>query len=71
MGEYVSEFESMFNKLAVMGFLIGNDMQVAILLVSVSSEESLSGTISAIKTMDTDEVTWEYVSGRVIEEIRS
>ena len=54
MGEYMSEFESMFNKLAVMGSPMGNDMQAAILLISVSSEESLSGTISAIKTMDTN-----------------
>ena len=71
MAEYVSEFESMLNKLAVTRILISNDMQMAILLVSLSSEESLPGTISKVNRMDTDIATWQYVSGRLIEEMRS
>ena len=71
MGEYISEMESLFNKLAAMGSSVDSDMQVAILLVSLSSEESLSSTVSAIKTMDVDKATWEYVTGRLIEEVRS
>ena len=42
----------MFNNLAVMGAPIGNDGQVAIFSVSVSSGEPLSGAISGIKTMN-------------------
>ena len=54
MGGYFSKFESMFNKLSVMGSSTGNGMQVDIRLVPISPEESLSDTIYAIKTMDTD-----------------
>lgn len=71
MGEYLSEMESMFNKLAAMKLPIAPELQVAILLVSMTAEESLSGTVSAIKTMDESRATWEYVSGRLIEEVRS
>ena len=71
MGEYLSEMESLFNRLDAMGSPLGSDMQVAILLVSLSAEEWLSGTVSAIKTMDADKATWEYVSGRLLEEVRS
>lgn len=71
MGEYLSEMESLFNKLAAMGLPLASEMQVAVLLVSLTSEESLSGTVSAIKTMDEGRASWEYVSGRLIEEVRS
>ena len=63
--------ESLFNRLDAMGSPLGSGMQVAILLVSLSAEEWLSGTVSAIKTMDADKATWEYVSGRLLEEVRS
>lgn len=48
-----------------------SDMQVAILLVSIPSEYSLSGTLYAIKMMDSNKETWEYVSSCLIEEIGS
>lgn len=48
----VSEMRSLFNKLAAMGSSLDSDIQVAILLVSLSSEKSFSGPVSAIKTMD-------------------
>lgn len=71
MGEYISEMESVFNKLAVMGSPMSDDMQVAFLLVSLSSEESLSGRLAAVKTMEASKATWDYVSGRLLEEARS
>ena len=71
MGEYLSEMESLFNKLSVMKSPLDSDMQVAILLVSISSIDFLAGTISAIKTMESERATWEYVSARLIEEMKS
>ena len=46
-------------------------MQVAILLVSVSGTDSLSSKVFEIKIMDPDKATWDYVSARLIEEMRS
>lgn len=57
MGEYISEMESKFNKLVAMGSLIDSDMQAAILFVSLSSEESFSATVFAIKAMEYDKAT--------------
>ena len=71
MGEYLSQLESLFSRLDAIGSSIQTDMQVAILLVSLSSHESLSGTVAAIKTMDEEKATWGFVSGRLIEEVRS
>ena len=34
-------------------------MQVAILLVSLGSEESMTGIIAAIKTMEEEKATWD------------
>ena len=45
---YVSDLESSFRKINILGSRIDNGMQVAILLVFVSSEELRTGTISAI-----------------------
>lgn len=71
MGEYLCEFETLFNRLECMGSPQSDDMQVAILLVSIMHEDTLSGTIAAIKTMDESKATWDYVSSRLLEEQRS
>ena len=71
MGEYLTELESMFNRLCSMGMPIAEPMQVAILLVSLGCEEEMAGTVAAIKTMDEDRATWDYVSSRLLEEQRS
>lgn len=71
MGEYLSEMEIRLNKLEEMGSLVEEGMQMAIILVSVSSFNSLNSTVSAIKTMDPDKATWDYVWARLIEEMRS
>ena len=71
IGEYLSEMESHFNRLTAMDSPVDEGMQVAILLVSVSGTEGLGGTVSAIKTMDPYKATWDYVSARLIEEMRS
>jgi len=71
MGEYLADIETLFNKLAAMGMALVEPMQVAILLVSISSVDSFQGTVAAIKTMEDHKATWDYVSGRLIEEQRT
>ena len=50
MGEYLSEMEGHFSMVDTMDLSVENCIQVPILLVSVSSVDSLSSTVSAIKT---------------------
>lgn len=71
IAEHISQMESMFNRLRAMGSSVEENMKVAILLVSVGGQTDLKSTISAIKTMDTERVTWDYVTGRLVEEERS
>ena len=42
MGQYISEIESLFDKLSVMRSPLDSKMQVAILLVSISSVDNLT-----------------------------
>lgn len=71
MGDFISELETHFNKLACMGLPIVEEMQVAILLVSVMHEESMKSTVAALKTVDADRATWDSVCSRLLEERRS
>ncbi len=71
IAEHFSELESMFNLLSGMSSPVDESMQVAILLVSIMAQESLKGTVAAIKTVDADNATWNYVSSRLTEEQRS
>lgn len=50
---------------------IAEPMQVAILLLSTGTVDTLSGTVAAIKKMDDAKATLDYVSGLLIEEQRS
>lgn len=70
-GRYLSEMESRLHILATMGSPVEAEMQVAILLVCMSTVYCLSSTISSIKTMDPEKETWEHVSVQLIEEFRS
>lgn len=45
-------------------------MQVVVLLVSLSKNESLASTAAALETMETDKLTLERVSNRLLEVIR-
>ena len=69
--DYIAKFETMFNRLEIMGSHIDEAMQVAILLVSLLNDETLSSTVAAIKTMDEEKATWDYVTSRLMEEQRS
>lgn len=60
--------ESSFTRLDAMDSSIDEEMQVALLLVSVSSIKDFQASIAAIKTMKQTETTWNYVSSRLIEE---
>ena len=71
MGEYLADIETLFNKLAAMRMPLVEPMHVAILVVSISSVDSFQGTVAAIKTMEDHKATWDYVSGRLIEEQRT
>ena len=57
MGEYLSEMVSLFTKLCVIKSSLDSEMRVAILLVSISSLDYLPGTISVIKTMESERAT--------------
>ena len=52
MRERVSELESLFHRRLAMKSPLEEEIQVAILLVSLSERENFRGTVSAIKTMD-------------------
>lgn len=45
-------------------------MSVGILIAAIDTPESTPAT-TAIKTLDEDEITWEDVSSRLVEEHRS
>lgn len=66
MQNHIAEFEGIFNRLSQMDTEIDEGMQVAFLLVSISNVPELHGTVSAIKTMQADQATWNYVSTRLI-----
>ena len=68
MSDHVAELESDVNRLAAMNCVINEDLQVAILITSVSEVSSFSSTVAAIKTMRSSDATWAYISSRLIEE---
>lgn len=71
LGDYFAELETYFNRLAGMGLPVAEEMQVAILLVSVMHEETLKGTVAALKTVEDSKATWNNVCSRLLEEHRS
>ena len=71
MAEYVDRFESMFERLATMDAGISDDMQVAIFLSSFSNMKEYDNIISALKTLKAEELTWDKVTARLIEEYKT
>ena len=71
MGEYLSGIEILLSKLTVMRFQLNSDMQFAIPLVPDSSINSLAGSISVIKTMESERETWKYITTSLIKEIKT
>lgn len=57
MGDYLTEFETKFNKLSRMQLPVAEKMQVAFLLVSLSNEKCLSRTIATLKAMETERLS--------------
>lgn len=53
----IAELETHFDKLAVMSLPGMGEMHVAILLVSVTNDESLKTTVAALKGLDGDKAT--------------
>lgn len=60
--------ETKVSKLAAVQILITEEMEGAILLVSLVGEESLSTTVAAFKTMEEKKFIWESGSSESNEE---
>lgn len=70
MSDYVDDLESVFSRLEAMGSPIGNSMQIAILFSSfVSTRETpYRPVISALQTLSDEELSWEKVTARLLQE---
>ena len=70
MSEYIDEMEEIFNRLAAMDIEIVETMQVARFLTSFgnSDESPYGGVISAFQTMADENLTWETVTARLLQE---
>eukprot|EP00171_Calliarthron_tuberculosum_P005379 IDg5379t1 len=54
-----------------MGRKLDDQMQAAMLMVSVSDVPRFTSVIAAIKTLKCEEATWNFVSTRLLEESRT
>ena len=70
MSDYIDEFESLFSRLAAMNAEMQEDMQIAILLVSLSDAREYENVVSAIKTLTKGDLNWDEVTSRLLEEAR-
>ena len=68
IGDHISEFESLLYQLQKMETKIDDQMKVALLLVSISNHKGFESIIAAIKTMRSEDATWNYVTTRLLEE---
>ena len=66
--DFIDGFESLFTLLASMDHAIEEDMQVAMLLASLSSEKDYEHVVAALKTLPQEKLTWDTVSARLIDE---
>ena len=57
MGDYVASFESIFERLAGMNCAVSEDMQVVILLSSLSSNTIYENVVGALKTLLKEDLT--------------
>ena len=71
MSDYVDSFESIFERLDGMEAAVSEDMQVAILLASLTSNKEYDNTVAALKTLSRENLTWDAVTSRLIEEHRA
>lgn len=60
LGNYIAELETCFNWLGVMDLPVAEEIQIAILLVSVINE-SLKGTDAALKNVDGNKAPWDTI----------
>lgn len=66
MGDYVDGYASLLNRLAAMGAKIPDDLYVIMFLHSMNG--SFESTVAALRTMKKDDIKWDDVTSRLIEE---
>lgn len=67
IADCLAELGIKLSKLAAIQIPMEVKMLIAIRLVSLAGEESLSSTITAFKKREADKLTWEVVSSGIIE----
>lgn len=68
MSDFVDEFEEIYNRLAAMGNVVAEDMQVATLLASFGDKNrSYYGHVVA-NLQSVDGITWEFATARILQE---
>lgn len=70
MGKFIDEFETLFSQLERMGTetKIPESHKAPLLLASMGTTSQLESTVAALRTKDTDELTWETVTSDLIQE---
>lgn len=70
MGKFIDEFETLFAQLERMGpdTKIPESHKAPLLLASMGTTSQLESTVAALRTKDTDELTWETVTSDLIQE---
>lgn len=71
MGDYLAEPWTSFTKQSFMALPVAEEIQVAILVVSLMNLESLSAIAVALKTLEHSKATWRKVGGKLVKEHRS
>jgi gag-polypeptide of LTR copia-type len=69
MGEYVDTYTSLLNRLAAMNAPIPDDLAVIMFLSSLQGH--FEATVAAIRSISDDNLTWDDVTSRLIEEASS
>ena len=69
MGDYIDSFEEKFNRLAGMGSLITEDMQIALFLSSFGdpSRSRYGHIVTSLQTLH-DDLSWETVTARLLQD---
>ena len=73
MATFVDEFKSLFSQLERMGkdAAIPETHKAPMLLASIPVDSPLEVTAAALRTKDIEDLTWEYVSATLIDEVKA
>lgn len=67
ISDHITVLETVFAQLEDAGQSFEELMQVSILLSSITDDRHYEAAIAAIRTMDEEKTTWEYVTVRLLE----